>query len=323
MGYGTPDNVPTTGATGGAPIDWTTSTKTPKPGDRLYYYNESPLEFWGQFAPLLGPGIGMAGTAAFGGEAAAGGAEGGGAVAGAGIGSDYAVAGDTGGGGIFSGSIPAYDPAFGGMGSSYGGFSFPDSSGYGGDLGGGVPGGGGDTSNWWDWTKGFGGGGTWGVNPSGSQAGYGWPVGAGGAGGGGPLSTAMNVGSGLYGLYQGNQLMNQAKGMDPNAAYRGQYAAMMNQLLTNPQTIMNDPAYKQSVQATQRAEAAAGYNMSGNELIALQQNYGNFLNQKIAQLGGAMNVGDPGAAAAARTNATALMLSSLGNFGYAARGLGV
>lgn len=108
----------------------------------------------------------------------------------------------------------------------------------------------------------------------------------------------LNIGSGLYGLYESGQQRNLAKdaikASDPFGPYRQQYAQQLMALMADPSTITKDPGYQfqldQGSQAVERFMASKGFLGSGNEGIALQQ-YGQdyaskYLNEKVNQLAG-------------------------------------
>lgn len=110
------------------------------------------------------------------------------------------------------------------------------------------------------------------------------------------LSTGLNIGSGLYGLYQSKQMQDMARSAftqsNPFGPYRQQYAEQLARLGANPSSITGYPGYQfgfdQGSQAVQRAMAAQGYLGSGNEAIALQrygEEYaGQFLSAEEARL---------------------------------------
>lgn len=116
------------------------------------------------------------------------------------------------------------------------------------------------------------------------------------------LSKYFKYGSDIYGLYSAYQQQQMAKdafkGSDPFGPYRGYYAKQLQDLMSNPSAITEDPAYKfqfeQGQQAVERSMAAKGFLGSGNEAIALTQ-YGqgfaqNYLTQKeqfLSSLAGA------------------------------------
>jgi hypothetical protein len=118
----------------------------------------------------------------------------------------------------------------------------------------------------------------------------GFPFGMGG-GGGGTLGALWNMGSGLYGMLQGNRLKNMAmnmQGLDPWGANRAGFASQAANL--SPEAMMNDPAYRARQLAVERSMLAQGYQGSGNMAQALAQNSGDFFQQRqnqLAQLGGA------------------------------------
>lgn len=112
----------------------------------------------------------------------------------------------------------------------------------------------------------------------------------------------LNIGSGLYGLYESGQQRNLARdairGMDPFGPYRSQYAQQLMSLMSDPSKITEDPGYKfqfnQGQQAVERSMAARGFLGSGNEAIALTEygqgfaaNYLDRQRQFLAGLAGA------------------------------------
>lgn len=130
-----------------------------------------------------------------------------------------------------------------------------------------------------------------------------WMTAPGGASGGGgkfgPLGSALNIGSGLYGLYKSDQLRKMAELASRRAdtwgenGGRGLAAGQLQTLLTDPSSITKMPGYNAGLEAVQRAMAAQGYgggagpgNVSGNMLAALQQYGGNFYNQALQNLAG-------------------------------------
>ncbi|CAB4120880.1 hypothetical protein UFOVP2_44 [uncultured Caudovirales phage] len=149
-----------------------------------------------------------------------------------------------------------------------------------------------------------------------ASTGLGAAGGAGGAGGiGSLLSSAgsslgkMNLGqwaqlgSSLYGLYQGNQMMKMGQNADPFAPYRGQYAAQLNTLMQNPSSVTSLPGYQagmsQAEQALTRQSASQGLTGSGTTAAALANagaNYqGTFFNNYLNQLAGLAGAGSTGA----------------------------
>jgi len=148
----------------------------------------------------------------------------------------------------------------------------------------------------------------------------GW--GGGGGGGGGNswlqnLAGGTSILSGLYGMYQANQLKQMAGNADPFAAYRPQYAQELAQLEADPSKIMQTPGYDAGIQAVQRGMASRGYGGSGNEATALLKYGGDIYNQRVMQLSGlaGANIG-PGVGLQAFEGATQLAGQSLGSLGY-------
>lgn len=105
------------------------------------------------------------------------------------------------------------------------------------------------------------------------------------------LMSALGMGSDA-----GDYAAQMAK-LDPFSKYRAGMADQLNQLMTNPGSIVNDPGYlwslSQGEQGLLRQQAATGGAGSGMEKIALQQYdqgfAGNFLLQKIQELSGLSN----------------------------------
>lgn len=108
----------------------------------------------------------------------------------------------------------------------------------------------------------------------------------------------LNIGSGLYGLYESGQQRNLAKDAlkagDPFGPFRAQYAQKLMALMADPSSITKDPGYQfqfdQGKQAVTRGMAARGFLDSGNEGIALEQYGQNFAksayNDRLTQLAG-------------------------------------
>lgn len=140
------------------------------------------------------------------------------------------------------------------------------------------------------------GGGTPGFNPAGAMIPPGLP---GGAQDWGSWASSvftpknlLSVGSGLYGMVQGNQMMQQAQqqaaaanpwGTSGGYALAGQ---QLQNLLRNPgQVAATDPAYQLRIQGAQRAMAGAGQD-SGAMAVAAANASSDWYNQRLAQLGG-------------------------------------
>jgi hypothetical protein len=160
-------------------------------------------------------------------------------------------------------------------------------------------------------------------------------VGGGGAGGGGgifpgssPILNGMNVASGLYGMYQQNEMRELAERaasqQDPFGGQRGQYAQMLQQLYADPSRITSMPGYSAGLTAVERKMASQGYNGSGNMMAALQEYGGNAFNAeaaRLAQLAGAQ-FAPSGAQALLQGNqyANDLAAKSLASLGYGMSG---
>jgi hypothetical protein len=145
------------------------------------------------------------------------------------------------------------------------------------------------------------------------------------------LKDAMSVGSGLYGLYQSNQIQNLAKSAfsqsNPFGPYRDQYAKQLSGLIANPSSITSYPGYQlgfdQGNQAVQRSMAAKGFLGSGNEATALVQ-YGQgyaeqFLGneeQMLAGLAGSGITPNFGAALSGYGMGNEIASQSLASLGY-------
>ena len=139
----------------------------------------------------------------------------------------------------------------------------------------------------------------------------------------GTINTVGNLGSTAYGLYNANQIRQQAQRLDAMAPYRAGYAAQLAQLNANPGSVTSLPGYQfgmdQGSQALQRAAAAQGYTGSGNAQIALQQygqNYANQYLQQQQQYLAALAGGSNPAAVQGTALAAQLAGQSLGSLGY-------
>lgn len=104
------------------------------------------------------------------------------------------------------------------------------------------------------------------------------------------IGSAFNIGSGIYGLMQGNDLKKRAQLLaqqaDPFGQYRSGYAQQLQSLMANPSSITQIPGYQAGLQAVERRGAAQGWNGSGNMMDALANYGGNFYNQQIQNLMG-------------------------------------
>lgn len=146
-----------------------------------------------------------------------------------------------------------------------------------------------------------------------------------GGGNSSPLSKIFNIGSGVYGITQANELKRMAAKIaeqsDPFASSRGQYISQLNALMADPSGIVNAPGYRAGEQAIMRRMAGQGYLGSGNMMKSLQDFGGNLFDQQIArlaQLSGAGVAPGSGTAAAASTynSGAAALMSALNRIGY-------
>jgi hypothetical protein len=110
--------------------------------------------------------------------------------------------------------------------------------------------------------------------------------------------------SSLYGIYQGNKMLDMAQNADPFAPYRGGYAAQLQQLMTNPNIVTGLPGYQATMasaeQALTRNLASQGLTGSGAAAEALAKFGGEFQNQAfsqyLSQLAGLAGAGSTGSA---------------------------
>lgn len=143
--------------------------------------------------------------------------------------------------------------------------------------------------------------------------------------------TLLNLGSGLYGLYESGQQRNMARdairASDPFGPYRQQYAQQLMALIADPSSITKDPGYKfqfdQGAEAVRRAMASKGFIQSGNEGIALTEYGQNFAqkayNDKITQLAGLAGAGispNPGPGLNAYNQGLETASAALASLGY-------
>ena len=140
-----------------------------------------------------------------------------------------------------------------------------------------------------------------------------------------PLGRAFNIGSGLYGMMQANDLKKVASKIaeqsDPFAGSRGQYIQQLNALMADPTQIVNAPGYRAGETAVMRKLASQGYIGSGNMMKALQDYGGNIFDQQVARLAQLSGAGAaPGSGLAASANVlnsgSAAMMSALNRIGY-------
>lgn len=112
----------------------------------------------------------------------------------------------------------------------------------------------------------------------------------------GDLSSIVNLGQSLYGLYNSSQQNSEAQTIyqqsNPFGAYRPTYGAQLLNLIQNPSSVSSLPGYQflmgQGAQAIDRSSAAAGALGSGQEMTELTQ-YGQgladqFYNQQVSTL---------------------------------------
>jgi hypothetical protein len=122
---------------------------------------------------------------------------------------------------------------------------------------------------------------------------------------------------GVMGIQAGNQLKQYGAAADPNSPYRAGYAANLNNLITNPNTVTSTPGYQfnlaQGLQAQQAQQAAQGRLVSGGALIQGQQFGQNLASQTynqqvdtLAKLSGAYQAPAAGAMAQGGLAANAL-----------------
>ncbi len=114
----------------------------------------------------------------------------------------------------------------------------------------------------------------------------------------GITSAVIGAATAVYGARQAkkqqqaqNELSREAiEAADPFRQYRPQYAAKLNELMDNPDSVVGTPEYKARMTAAERQVAAQGYTGSGNAILeasnaggaAFQQAY-----ERLALLSGA------------------------------------
>lgn len=110
----------------------------------------------------------------------------------------------------------------------------------------------------------------------------------------GSAGNLFNIGSGLYGMYQGDQLRKNsqrwASQADPFGPYRAGFGAQLQSLVQNPSSLTSTPGYQAGLDAVTRNMAAQGYLGSGNMMAALAKYGENAYNQQaqlLASLAGA------------------------------------
>lgn len=157
--------------------------------------------------------------------------------------------------------------------------------------------------------------------------------------GGGPASTALNVGSGIYGLWQAaemNDLARKAMNKQPytfdpfGMGQRAPYAAQLAALMSNPALLEKYPGYQAGLQAVERTQAAQGYLGSGNMMAALSKYGGDAFNQETARLAQLSGANFPPSAVMPDTSGLAGLAAganlggrALGTLGYVLRSKGL
>lgn len=141
-------------------------------------------------------------------------------------------------------------------------------------------------------------------------------------------SGGVSTATGLYGLYQAQQMQALARQLqasaDPFAGQRAQYAQQLSALQANPSSIANLPGYQAGLDAVQRSMAAQGYQGSGNMMAALQNYGGNIYDQQMQTLAGLAGAGaNPASAAQIGLMGQKVGMEAGGNaFTLLAKGLG-
>jgi len=148
-------------------------------------------------------------------------------------------------------------------------------------------------------------------------------------GNGGLLSSLYNIGTGLYGMNQADDMMDFAeelrKQSDPFASERDYYKGKLRSLYDNPASLVETPGYKAGEQAVTRSMAANGYLGSGNMMTELFDYGGKVFDSqaaRLAQLAGAGATPGAGGATVANTmdSSNAAMVSALNRIGYGLKG---
>lgn len=140
--------------------------------------------------------------------------------------------------------------------------------------------------------------------------------------GGGPLSTAVNLGSALYGLKGAHDLRALGKtagGFDPE---RAGYATQLRELNANPASIVNRPNFAAGESALINRMKAQGYLGSGNMADAVAKYGSDFFtseSNRLGQLAGAQFA--PGAGGNLAVSSMDLASKALASLGYGARSL--
>lgn len=140
--------------------------------------------------------------------------------------------------------------------------------------------------------------------------------------GGGPLSTAVNLGSALYGLKGAHDLRALGKtagGFDPQ---RAGYATQLRDLNANPASIVNRPNFAAGESALINRMKSQGYLGSGNMADAVAKYGSDFFtseSNRLGQLAGAQFA--PGAGGNLAVSSMDLASKALASLGYGARSL--
>ena len=140
----------------------------------------------------------------------------------------------------------------------------------------------------------------------------------------------VNAAMAVYGVYQGMQQQKAGaqatKAADPFSKWRGGYGSQLYDLMHNPGNILNDPTFvssmKYGMQGVNRSMAAQGYNISGNQMMALED-YGQshataFMTDRqkfLADLAGAGRSADNGAGFGQSNTGTNNVMAGMGTLG--------
>lgn len=101
----------------------------------------------------------------------------------------------------------------------------------------------------------------------------------------GKVASLAGQGLSAYSSFENaGALRDASKAADPFAAFRGDYAAQLSQLMSNPNSITDRPGYAAGLTAVERKGAAQGWNGSGNMMNALSEYGGKFFNDEVARL---------------------------------------
>ena len=101
------------------------------------------------------------------------------------------------------------------------------------------------------------------------------------------IAAGAQIGTGLMGIGQGQQMIDASKSADPFGPYRPQFAQQLMALMKNPQAVTELPGYKQSMAAGEqtltRNLASQGLTGSGAAAEALVKFGGEFQNTSYQQ----------------------------------------